>query len=625
MIINDLIDHYNHMLALGQTQPYGWSVDNVPYALVIDNNGLVQHVVQLGDPNAKKPRNDIAAPIAPTRSSNTKPRFGCDTGEYMTADPHKKGENKGLERYHALGELWHAVLDNTDTPMAHAMLAYVDRDPQWERIQHIVDDEDTWVAIAAYTMTLMIDGQLAIAEPSIKQAWSNYAAIQADNAIDTDSTAMQSLVSGHIINPALIHPKIKGVNSAQSSGATLISANAQSSESYGNKQNTNAPMSEREAYAYTAAINTMLKDWRHVQHLDNTTVLAWADADTPAYTDIITYDVFGNKTGNTTTDKNQPDKAATDKLSEMMWQATAALANGKPYDFDGQTLDPNQHCSILGIDPQAARLSVAFYLRDTMGAFCTNLAHHQDDMRIAGLKDGKIPSAWLIARQTINDASKTAKVAPNLQSDIMQAILNGTMYPKQLIRAVQTRIKADKDINATKAAIIKAYYSRMARLYPNSPIINQSSQHSKSGNIKEVLTVGLNTDSDYTPYVLGRMFATYERIQKAANPNIKATIKDKYFAQACTMPAKVYPIIGALIEKRMKQLMRDKPGLATNLSKQLGEIADKLPERYPKHLTLDEQGAFQLGYYQQRQADIETAMAAKAAKTANQTDKADAE
>ena len=91
------------------------------------------------------------------------------------------------------------------------------------------------------------------------------------------------------------------------------------------------------------------------------------------------------------------------------------------------------------------------------------------------------------------------------------------------------------------------------------------------------------------------------------------------------MPAKVYPIVGALIEKRMKQLMRDKPGLATNLSKQLGEIADKLPERYPKHLTLDEQGAFQLGYYQQRQADIEAAVTAKAAKAAKQTNKADTE
>lgn len=126
--------------------------------------------------------------------------------------------------------------------------------------------------------------------------------------------------------------------------------------------------------------------------------------------------------------------------------------------------------------------------------------------------------------------------------------------------------------------------------------------------------MALNEDSTYEPYVLGRMMAIYEAIQYAANPNIKATIKDKYFSQAAATPATVFPLMGKLVEKRMKQLERSNPGAAVRLSKQLGSIASKLPDRYPAKLTLDEQGAFQLGYYQERQAGIEAAIAAKNAK-----------
>lgn len=604
MIINDLIKHYNHMLELGQTQPYGWTVDNVPYALVVGHDGALNHIATLGDTSKKTVRNDIVAPMAPVRSTNIAARFGCDTGEYLLADPHKSNETKALDKYRILRQLWHEVLDDVNEPIAKTALAFVDREPQWQTAQTLIGD-DEWPKIAMYNMTLMIDSELLIANPIIKQAWSDYYEAKT-NANNNDS--MQSLASGQMVIPVLTHPKIKGVVGAQSSGATLISTNSDAACSYGHEKNANSPMSAYEANAYVAAVNTMLKDWTHVQHIDNTTVLAWADADTPAYTEIIEHDVFGNTTDTQQSDTEQIDKEATKQLSETMWQATKALAQGKSYDFNGVKLNPDQHCSMLGLDPQSARLSIAFYLRDTMGDFCANIDHHRQDMSIAG-RMNNTPPAWLIVKQTVNADSNKVAAAPNMQADVINAILHGNLYPTALVRKVQERIRAEHDINAVKAAIIKAYYTRLARMRPNNPIT--------TSQFREILTVSLNTESEYTPYVLGRMMAVYENIQKAANPKIKATIKDKYFAQAAATPASIYPIMGRIIEKRMKQLERNNPGAAVRLSKQLGEIASKLPDRYPIKLTLDEQGAFQLGYYQQKQADIEAAIQTKNAKAEN--------
>lgn len=606
MIINDLIDHYNHQQQLGAIEPYGWTITNVPYALVINHDGELQRIVTLGDTSGTRIINEISMPIPPARSTNIAARFGCDNAQYMLGDPYKGNAKRAHHSFEATRELYHAVLDDINddrNPSISSMLAFVDHEAQWERARELMGDE--WPSMVIRNFTIMVDGVLIIDQPDIADAWTRYITAQAQQDID-ETTALPSIIDGQRIAPALTHPKINGLRGGQASGTSLISCNSQSGESYGHSQNSNSPMSQMQANAYTEAINTLLADWQHVQHLDDTSIVTWADADTPAYNDIIQYDVFGNVTGRTTSDKTTPDKDTSDKLTTAMHHATAALAQGMAYDFDGIKLDANKHCSILGLNPQAGRASVALYLRDTMGDFCARIMQHQSDMRIAGLRNGKTPTPYVICRQTVNEKSKNDKSITALRADIITSILNGDLYPTALLRKVQQRIRTEHDINAIKASIIKAYYTRLARMRPDNPITTEP--------FKEILTMALNEDSTYEPYVLGRMMATYEAIQHAANPNIKATIKDKYFSQAAATPATVFPLMGKLVEKRMRQLERSNPAAAVRLSKRLGSIVSKLPDRYPAKLTLDEQGAFQLGYYQERQAGIEAAIAAKNAK-----------
>ena len=104
---------------------------------------------------------------------------------------------------------------------------------------------------------------------------------------------MQCLITGRTERAALIHPSIKGVRGAQSSGASLVSFNAPAFCSYGHGQGANAPVSEYAAFAYTTALNALLADRKHCKLIGDTTVVCWAENAGPAYADLGVYALFG--------------------------------------------------------------------------------------------------------------------------------------------------------------------------------------------------------------------------------------------------------------------------------------------------------------------------------------------
>ena len=111
--------------------------------------------------------------------------------------------------------------------------------------------------------------------------------------------------------------------------------------------------------------------------------------------------------------------------------------------------------------------------------------------------------------------------------------------------------------------------------------------------------MSLHLDSTNIPYTLGRLFSVLEAIQSSANPDINATIKDKYFNSASATPSRVFPMLINLTQKHLRKL--DK-GWRISYNRQLTELTAKLGEDFPDRLSLPQQGAFQLGYYHQTQA-----------------------
>jgi CRISPR-associated protein Csd1 len=103
---------------------------------------------------------------------------------------------------------------------------------------------------------------------------------------------------------------------------------------------------------------------------------------------------------------------------------------------------------------------------------------------------------------------------------------------------------------------------------------------------------------DAAPYRLGRLFATLERIQEAAQRDINATIRDRYYGAASTTPVAVFTTLLRLKNAHLKKLPAEQ---GVFFEKLIGEILLPLNE-FPRQLPLAGQGEFALGYYHQRQA-----------------------
>ena len=99
------------------------------------------------------------------------------------------------------------------------------------------------------TCCFFITGSFAAEDPEIQAAWQSAYEKTADGETEC------CLITGQETVPELVHPAIKNVRDAQSSGAALVSFNAPAFCSYGKEQNANAPVSKYAAFAYTSALN----------------------------------------------------------------------------------------------------------------------------------------------------------------------------------------------------------------------------------------------------------------------------------------------------------------------------------------------------------------------------------
>ena len=574
MILQALTKYYDTLCAQGKLSPPGWdNAFKVSFALELDDDGALFDVVDKRQlvPRGKK---EVLLPTAMTVPARVVGRTGlpisnflADNASYLLGIDAKGKPERAKQCFAAAAQLHHALLDGVDSPAARAILAFFDRwDPDKAAENPLIQanwDELTGGANLIFTYEM----EPVTEDPAIRAAWQTHY-----DSADPDAVQAQCLITGEMGPIARIHPMLKGVPGAQSSGAALVSFNAPAFCSYGHEQNANAPVSQRAAFAYTTALNTLLADREHRQTIGDTTVVCWAEHGGSAYQSAL----FA-ATG------------AADAVSETdLWDMLDRIAHGRSADWDGSRLDPNEHFYVLGLAPNAARLSARFFLRDTFGGFMEHIRQHYEDIAIARPAYDKWEHLSLskLLSETVNQNLTNKSPSPQTAGDLMRAILTGTPYPATLLNGAELRIRAERQITRGRAAILKGYYLRQKNIpFP-----------------REVLTMNGNSNSTNIPYTLGRLFCVFEQIQSAANPNLNATIRDKYFNSASATPSVIFPLLGNLAQKHLRVIRRTKPGQAVNLDKKLSELSAVIGQDFPTRLTLPEQGAFQLGYYFENQA-----------------------
>ncbi|HHV05637.1 MAG TPA: type I-C CRISPR-associated protein Cas8c/Csd1 [Anaerolineaceae bacterium] len=414
-----------------------------------------------------------------------------------------------------------------------------------------------------------------------------------------DAVKAQCLITGQIAPVQRLHAAIKGVKDVQSAGGSIVSFNDRAYESYGKeqKQGLNAPVSTSAAFAYTTSLNYLLspENPHKKLQLGDSTVVYWAESTNPTYENLFQAIIDPQWDIETSPEDEQTQNTRYDhETTSILQKIAGSIRDGLPIDFNAldENLDPSTKFHVLGLAPNAARISIRFYETAPFSKILSRLIQHHEDISMG---QDRPWSVWRLLKETISPKASKQEASPLMAGAIMRSILTGLPYPMALYYAILNRVRADSDdptkgvykISAIKAGIIKACLLRKARQQNNT-------------HLQEILTMSLNPQSTNQAYLLGRLFAVLEKAQEdAASPNkLNATIKDRYFTAASANPASTFPV---LLRLSQHHISKSEWGRISEI--RIGEIMELLDiddTPFPKRLSLDEQGIFILGYYHQR-------------------------
>jgi len=549
----------------------GTSNENISFALVLAADGTLVDVEDLREQKGKKkqPRK-MFVPAPAKRTVGINANFLWDTSGYVLGED-DKGKPERLEKCHqTFIEQLQTFCSDSNDPGLEAMLVFLERQAGKD-----IPERDDWPEISGTNLVFRLDGVPGFIHdrPAAQAAWNlcRYA--------QQDTTTGQCLIEGSVQPLARLHPSLKGVQGAQTAGASLVSFNKSKNafESYGKKQSFNAPVGQKAAFAYTTALNFLLaRESRQKIRIGDMTLVFWAERKTPA--EGFFADLFEPPTEDEEKSETVNDHATATKIRSLL---LALRKGGEVIDIMPE-LDPSVHFYLLGISPNAARLSIRFWEHDSLGNILSRIGRHFSDIRIVRQFDSepKFPSLWRLLVQTAVQG-KSENILPVLAGGMARAILSGTRYPDNLLPVVLDRIRAEGTVSYFRAALIKGFLLR-------------------NTNIKEA-SMALDTERTDKGYVLGRLFAVLEKAQQDAIPNTGATIKDKYLASASATPGLVFHMLLKNSAHHIAKLRKDpeKKTWAFGHEKKIQEIMDKLND-FPKTLPARDQGLFMVGYYHQR-------------------------
>ena len=397
--------------------------------------------------------------------------------------------------------------------------------------------------------------------PAVRAYWKS----QRDQA--TGRTApLRCLVMGDMAEPVRLHGNVRMPGTK---GATLVSFNDASSCLPGVEQGANAPVSRAAAEGYVTALNWLLErvgERRHRQAVplgDGTVMVYWTREAHPVLDAV---------------------PALLDDVAELV---AAPWRRGLPRaEVDGTAF----YAAVLGTN--RTRIVVREWVETTVAKLCGALDAYAADLQLDS-DVAFVPTIGALLRAA-------GEPPPAMGAQLFKAAIQGGPFPRQLLGAALRALHVSNDGVAlrTRCALIKAVLVRLRR----------------RGCAMEV-PVSLDETQTDVPYLLGRLFAVLEQMQWAAHgASVNATVRDRYHRAAASTPATVFPRLLGLSAHHAAKILRR--GRGSYLEGVKAGIVDLLPaSRFPRTMSLEDQGLFAIGYYHQRQRLFLRASAAKTGAT----------
>jgi CRISPR-associated protein Csd1 len=612
-ILQSLAKRYDRLALAGEAPVLGFAPAQISFTVVLDREGRYVTTQDERSATGKKLRpKTLLAPSSPTRTVDIASGVFWDKTSYVfgrtapdvtvSAAKQAKDAQRLIKEHAAFVERHEKLLGGTADVGCAALLAFL---RQWspgryETLHYAGEMLDQNVAFR-----LEGDDGFIHDRPAARSAL-----LAETDARDVLPDAM-CLVTGEVAPIARLHPSIKGVPGAQSSGAPLVSFNESAFTSYGKEKGANAPVSEAAAFAYATALNGLLaasrrdpKTGRPVYPnramLGETAVAFWAEHDDAEY---LARALMGGASSEANNDEERVDpdddlpvdeRGESQKLRDVLRR----MEEGRPLKEAAPDMQADSRVYVLGLSPNAARLSVRFWVEQSLEAFARNFQFHWQDLLVEPKPHPWPPPLWRLLLE-LAPQRDSKNIPPHLSGEFMRAILTGLSYPRVLLTQTIMRIRADGDVNAMRVALAKGAVTRMARRTHEALV----HQNLKAPSWKDPL-VALDRDESNVGYRLGRLFALLDYAQYLSVGSVNAGVKEKFFASASSTPRRIFPSILRMSQSHLSDARKDlkKRGRANHTDSEIKQVMDGLDAQlpFPTTLSLDDQGRFIVGFYHQR-------------------------
>lgn len=595
MILQALTKYYERIVQNGavDVEPEGFKRVAIPFVIVLRNDGSLAGIddTRIGEGKKTQARTYIVPRIFEgSRTVNVKANLLWDKASYVFGiKPDGKTERLLKQKKQFVSTITDYFPDQESDDGVKAVVNFltdyqdsIKACPEWEEIS----SKDPFLAFRLDGEQVLVCNRNNVIDAIVKKKKT----ISSKNGL--------CLVTGELYDLTLLENPIKGLRGSGKGESHLVAFNESAYWSYGKGgkklRHKNAQISKSASAAYVTAINYMQrntsKQWLKV---GDATALFWTNKKNVFEDWFI--DIF-----------SEPAKGESDQDSAAIRALFESMKTGvPPSDWS------LNHFYMLGLAPNSARIAIRFWYTGTVAEVASNIMQYFRDIEIDHA-NYEIPHCTLnrlLASTALEtkDPKKANRVyyrgkyydvTPNLAGDFMKAILAGTPYPRTLLNAVITRIKAEqsKKDSKTGKAIQNVSYPRATLI---KAILNREARYQ---NKREGIGMSLDTNNTNPGYLLGRLFAVLEKVQiesAGGEGKINATIRDRFYGSASSTPVVAFPYLMKLKNHHLAKLENFK-GFYEKL---IGEITDKViaDKSFPSHLNLDDQGRFAVGYYHQRQ------------------------
>lgn len=559
MILRALYDYYQR--SGDDVAPFGLEYKEIGFIIILDKHG---EFLRFEDRRIdKKSAQQFLVKKSVGRSSAPVANYLYDNCQYVFGYSDKGDKEKIYKCFEVfkakVKEIYDAVPDNEDIKAVYAfyqkdpsaMVEAMQHDPLWNDIVKNLKKKYS-------TFSFLIEGDTRIVA-SKKELIDLF-------HDKSEIVGRLCLVTGEKSNTVEVTTATMIPGSQATAKLVAFQVNS-GYDSYGKSKGYNAPISEAAEFAYTTALNHLLRADSHNKFMvGSRTFLFWASSDSEASreSEDSLFALLGPA------DDDDPNRRI-----KLVRDTFMSIYNGK------LSVDEDDRFFILGLAPNSARIAVVYWDEMPLREFAGLISRHFSDMEIVDTRKEKQPYVGLRSiLGSVTLGGKSSDATPNLPDAVVKSIFQGLPYPASLFQSCVRRIRAEQYVNITRAAIIKAYLNR---------------QNNNNNNKK--LEIMLDKENHNQGYLCGRLFAVLEKIQEDANGI--HTIRERYMNAASATPAMVFATILNLSTHHLEKL---NGGGQVFYEKLKQEIISKLDANgFPANLDLQDQGRFFVGYYHQRQ------------------------